>query len=113
MLVIAVDVGHGQMDAGLRADPRVTCLEGLNARAVTLDHLGGVRPELVVCDVSFISLTLALPPALDLAQPGPLLVGVLTAVAQLVLFLYQRLDLGADLRVVHAVSLPPPAGSQA
>jgi 23S rRNA (cytidine1920-2'-O)/16S rRNA (cytidine1409-2'-O)-methyltransferase len=68
--VIAIDVGHGQMDSGLRADPRVTCIEGLNARALTLEHLGGMRPEIVVCDVSFISLTLALPPALDLARAG-------------------------------------------
>ncbi len=68
--VIAVDVGHGQMDVGLRADPRVTCSEGLNARALTLEHLGGTRPDIVVCDVSFISLTLAMPPALEFARPG-------------------------------------------
>lgn len=68
--VVALDVGHGQLDPGLAADPRVTVLEKLNARDLTLDHLGGERPDFVVSDVSFISLKLALPPALDLAPAG-------------------------------------------
>ena len=68
--VVAVDVGHGQLDPLLAADPRVTVLEKLNARDLTLAHLGGRRPDFVVCDVSFISLKLALPAALDLAAPG-------------------------------------------
>lgn len=68
--VVALDVGHGQLDAALRAEPRVTCIEGVNARALTGGDIGGVRPDLLVCDVSFISLTLALPPALALAAPG-------------------------------------------
>lgn len=68
--VWAVDVGHGQFDAGLRADPRVRLREGLNARDLTLSDIEGDVPEAVVCDVSFISLTLALPPALDLAGKG-------------------------------------------
>lgn len=68
--VVAVDVGHDQMDAGLKADPRVTCLEGLNARALTLEAIGGLAPDFGVCDVSFISLKLALPPALEIAAPG-------------------------------------------
>jgi 23S rRNA (cytidine1920-2'-O)/16S rRNA (cytidine1409-2'-O)-methyltransferase len=68
--VVALDVGHGQLDAGLAADPRVSVLERLNARDLTPAHLEGRRPGLVVCDVSFISLKLALPPALDLAAPG-------------------------------------------
>lgn len=67
--VTAVDVGHGQMAGALLADPRVTLHEGLNARDVTLAHCGGERPEFLVCDVSFISLTLALPPALEIAAP--------------------------------------------
>lgn len=70
--VFAVDVGHGQMDAGLRADPRIACIEGLNARDLAPADLGGARPDFVVSDVSFISLTLALPPALDLAAAGAL-----------------------------------------
>ena len=65
--VTAIDVGHGQMDAGLRSDPRVTVVEGLNARDLTADTFPGGLPDFLVCDVSFISLTLALPPALELA----------------------------------------------
>jgi 23S rRNA (cytidine1920-2'-O)/16S rRNA (cytidine1409-2'-O)-methyltransferase len=68
--VVAVDVGHGQLHDWLRADLRVSNLETLNARELTRDHLAGRRVDLVVSDVSFISLKLALPPALDLAEPG-------------------------------------------
>jgi 23S rRNA (cytidine1920-2'-O)/16S rRNA (cytidine1409-2'-O)-methyltransferase len=66
--VTAIDVGHGQLDAAIAADPRVVAIEGLNARALAAGHLAR-PPDLVVCDVSFISLTLALPPALALAAP--------------------------------------------
>jgi 23S rRNA (cytidine1920-2'-O)/16S rRNA (cytidine1409-2'-O)-methyltransferase len=65
--VIALDVGYGQLHPRLRADPRVTVLERVNAR--TLTELP-FPPELVVCDVSFISVRTALPPALALAAPG-------------------------------------------
>ncbi|MBX3576012.1 MAG: TlyA family RNA methyltransferase [Rhizobiaceae bacterium] len=68
--VFAVDVGRGQLHPSLAADPRVTAIEGLNARELTAGDLGGIRPDLVVADVSFISLKLALPPALGLAAPG-------------------------------------------
>ncbi|WP_206078707.1 TlyA family RNA methyltransferase [Allomesorhizobium camelthorni] len=68
--VTAIDVGHGQMHPTLKADPRVTFIEGLNARDLTAAKLGGRLPNFLVSDVSFISLTLALPPALDLARPG-------------------------------------------
>lgn len=70
--VAAVDVGHDQMDGKLRADPRVSCIEGLNARSMTLEHIGGQAPEFLVSDVSFISLKLALPPALEFAASGAL-----------------------------------------
>ena len=65
--VIAVDVGYGQLHERLRGDPRVTVLERTNAR-----ELGELpfQPELIVCDVSFISVRLALPPVLALAKPG-------------------------------------------
>ena len=65
--VVAVDVGYGQLHPRLRADPRVTVLERVNVRS-----LGELpfAPELVVCDVSFISVRTALPPVLRLAQPG-------------------------------------------
>src|SRR5437870_1517815 len=65
--VIALDVGYGQLHPRLRGDPRVTVLERTNARA--LERLP-FAPELVVCDVSFISVRTALPPALRLAKPG-------------------------------------------
>ncbi|MGD0166270.1 MAG: TlyA family RNA methyltransferase [Gaiellaceae bacterium] len=65
--VIALDVGYGQLAQKLRDDSRVTVLERLNARE--LRELP-FAPELVVCDVSFISLRLVLPPALALAAPG-------------------------------------------
>jgi 23S rRNA (cytidine1920-2'-O)/16S rRNA (cytidine1409-2'-O)-methyltransferase len=68
--VFAIDVGHGQMAASLRDDPRVTLIEGLNARDITDAHVGGEHPSLIVCDVSFISLKLALTPALEIAEPG-------------------------------------------
>jgi len=67
--VFAVDVGHGQMAAHLRADRRVTPIEGLNARDLSEARLGGARPDFLACDVSFISLVLALPPALALVRP--------------------------------------------
>jgi len=68
--VTAIDVGTGQMDQKLRSDPRVTCLEGVNARSLTREMIGGRRPNFLVSDVSFISLRLALPPALALAGEG-------------------------------------------
>lgn len=68
--VIAVDVGTAQLHPRIASDPRVTNLENLNARALARDHLEGRNIDLVVSDVSFISLKLALPPALDLAENG-------------------------------------------
>lgn len=65
--VIAVDVGYGQLHPRLRDDPRVVVLERVNARALTELPFA---PQLVVCDVSFISVRTALPPALALAAPG-------------------------------------------
>ena len=65
--VIALDVGYGQLHPRIRGDARVTVLERTNVR--TLVELP-FRPEIVVCDVSFISVRTALPPALRLAAPG-------------------------------------------
>ncbi|QFY59258.1 TlyA family RNA methyltransferase [Rhizobium grahamii] len=67
--VTAIDVGHGQMHPRLTADPRVTNIEGLNARNLVADDIGHAV-SFIVSDVSFISLKLALAPALDLAEPG-------------------------------------------
>jgi 23S rRNA (cytidine1920-2'-O)/16S rRNA (cytidine1409-2'-O)-methyltransferase len=62
--VIALDVGYGQLHPKLRDDPRVVVLERTNARHVTQLPFA---PQLVTCDVSFISLRIALPPVLRLA----------------------------------------------
>jgi 23S rRNA (cytidine1920-2'-O)/16S rRNA (cytidine1409-2'-O)-methyltransferase len=71
--VTAVDVGHGQM---MVHDDRVTLIEGLNARDLQRSHLP--HPiELIVCDVSFISLKLALLPALALAEQGAQLIALI------------------------------------
>jgi 23S rRNA (cytidine1920-2'-O)/16S rRNA (cytidine1409-2'-O)-methyltransferase len=67
--VFAVDVGHGQMSPLFREDKRVTLIENLNARELTGAHLSEIAPGFIACDVSFISLKLALPPALALAAP--------------------------------------------
>jgi 23S rRNA (cytidine1920-2'-O)/16S rRNA (cytidine1409-2'-O)-methyltransferase len=61
--VVAVDVGYGQLDWGLRNDPRVNVLERTNARALTVEMLL-YRPEVASIDVSFISLTKVLPAVL-------------------------------------------------
>ena len=62
-LVVALDVGRGQLDWKLRADPRVIPLEGINARYLTPEILpDGIRHvDIVTIDVSFISLRLVLP----------------------------------------------------
>jgi 23S rRNA (cytidine1920-2'-O)/16S rRNA (cytidine1409-2'-O)-methyltransferase len=65
--VVAVDVGYGQLHPRLREDERVTVLERTNARQLTQLPFA---PELVTCDVSFISVRLALPPVLRLAARG-------------------------------------------
>jgi len=65
--VIALDVGYGQLHERLRRDERVVVLERVNARQ--LRELP-FAPDLVVADVSFISLRLVLPPALALARAG-------------------------------------------
>jgi 23S rRNA (cytidine1920-2'-O)/16S rRNA (cytidine1409-2'-O)-methyltransferase len=77
--VTGIDVGHGQLHARLREDGRVRCIEGINARAVdaTLfiaddaDSAGlGAGFDLLVADLSFISLTLVLPAVAALLKPG-------------------------------------------
>jgi 23S rRNA (cytidine1920-2'-O)/16S rRNA (cytidine1409-2'-O)-methyltransferase len=65
--VLAVDVGYGQLHERLRSDARVTVLERTNARELIELPFA---PDLVVCDVSFISVRLALPPVLALARTG-------------------------------------------
>ncbi len=67
--VYAVDVGYGQLDASLRADPRVVSLERQNLRLLPREAV----PEpldLITLDLSFISLTLVLPRLLEFLRPG-------------------------------------------
>ncbi len=77
--VIALDVGHGQLAASVRSDPRVTVVEGFNARYLTRDSLVAathnvVQPDtgidLVVADLSFISLGTVLPAIVDTVGTG-------------------------------------------
>lgn len=83
--VIAVDVGYGQMAWELRQDPRVIILDRTNVRHLTLDQLGEPT-ELVVADLSFISLTLVL----------PALVSVSTPTADFLLMVKPQFEVGRD-----------------
>jgi 23S rRNA (cytidine1920-2'-O)/16S rRNA (cytidine1409-2'-O)-methyltransferase len=79
--VIGVEVGHDQLDPGLRDDPRVTCLEGLNARAMSsearlADALAARPVDVAVMDVSFISQTLILPEIAALLPVGGTLISL-------------------------------------
>ncbi len=65
--VVAVDVAYGEFDWRLRSDPRVTVIERRNARTLTPVQLP-YRPQLIVIDVSFISLRKVLPAVLDCAE---------------------------------------------
>ncbi|HLV74567.1 MAG TPA: TlyA family RNA methyltransferase [Vulgatibacteraceae bacterium] len=68
--VYAVDVGYGQIAWSLRTDERVTVMERVNVRELTPEMLDGPPPELVVGDLSFISLRLVLGPLRACAAPG-------------------------------------------
>lgn len=68
-LVYAVDVGHGQLAEPVRSHPRVRVHEGLNLRDLTLDDVDGQPVDLIVGDVSFISLKLLLEPLFGVLAP--------------------------------------------
>jgi 23S rRNA (cytidine1920-2'-O)/16S rRNA (cytidine1409-2'-O)-methyltransferase len=130
--VVCVDVGYGQLAWSLRTDPRVTVLERTNARDVTLASVGEPA-DLVVADLSFISLRLVLPALTAVATEDVDLVpmvkpqfevgrdrlgpgGVVRepelraeAVAEVARFAYDELGLG--VRGVVASSLPGPSGN--
>ncbi len=74
--VYAVDVGQGQLAWKLRQDARVVVLEKTNGRHLTAAQVPEA-PDLVVCDASFIPLTLVLPAGLALAKPGARLVALI------------------------------------
>jgi 23S rRNA (cytidine1920-2'-O)/16S rRNA (cytidine1409-2'-O)-methyltransferase len=67
--VVAVDVGHGQLHERLVADRRVVNLERTNVRHIDVDTIGG-PVDLVVGDLSFISLSLVIDPLVSVCQPG-------------------------------------------
>lgn len=73
--VVAVDVGHGQMDAALREDPRVSVFEGVNIRSVP-DGLWAPEFDGAAIDVSFISLVLVLPHVVPWVRQGGWLVAL-------------------------------------
>ncbi|MGH3471682.1 MAG: TlyA family RNA methyltransferase [Nocardioidaceae bacterium] len=83
--VLAVDVGYGQLAWLLRQDPRVTVLDRTNIRDLDAGRLD-VAPDLVVADLSFISLTLVL----------PVLVGLVAGGADLVLMVKPQFEVGRD-----------------
>lgn len=68
--VLAYDVGYGQLAHRLRVDERVTVVERTNIREVGPEDVPPPLPELVVCDVSFIALTVVLPNLIGLTAPG-------------------------------------------
>lgn len=129
--VIAVDVGYGQLAWSLQSDPRVSVMDRTNVR--TLDPQAvAPAPELVVGDMSFISLTLVLPPLLAAAAPGADLLlmvkpqfevgrqrlgrgGVVRDPGlhvEAVLAVAERAhELGAAVRAITASPLPGPAGN--
>lgn len=74
--VHAIDVGHSQLDWKIRSNERVVVREKLNARYLTRDDIPDPI-SLCVIDVSFISLTLILPPAFELLEPGGLIVALI------------------------------------
>jgi 23S rRNA (cytidine1920-2'-O)/16S rRNA (cytidine1409-2'-O)-methyltransferase len=84
-VVIAVDVGHGQLHPSLADDPRVLSLEKTDARALTRETIERAARDagldaagaMITCDVSFIGLDKVLPPALALATPGSELVALI------------------------------------
>ncbi|WP_346797558.1 TlyA family RNA methyltransferase [Halomonas sp. Bachu 37] len=89
--VVGVEVGHGQLDASLRQDPRVNCLEGINARHMSqseevLAALAAYPATTAVMDVSFISQTLIVPEIAALLPAG----------GQLISLVKPQFELGPD-----------------
>ena len=93
--VIAVDVGHGQLVEEIRSDPRVRTYERLNVRDLGLEHVDNRPVDLVVGDLSFISLALVLPALVPLLG-GPLLLLVKPQ------FELQPIDIGPGGKVKDA-----------
>lgn len=101
--VFAIDVGHDQLADSVRQDPRVVVHEGTNLRDLTLEHVAGEPVQLVVADVSFISLTLLLAPMLD----------VLTENGQALLMVKPQFEVGRALLGGGGVVRDPELHAQA
>ena len=67
--VVSLDVGHGQLHPKLRGHPRVTVMERCNVRSIGPDDIGG-EVDLVVADLSFISLNKVIPALVGVTRPG-------------------------------------------
>lgn len=83
--VAAVDVGHGQLHPRLRVDERVSVFEHTNVRDIAADDLGG-QVDLVVADLSFISLTVVAANLVEIVRPG----------GDLVLLVKPQFEIGRD-----------------
>lgn len=103
LLVVAVDVGFGQLDARLRADARVDVRERTNIRSLDADAIGG-PVDVVVADLAFISLRTAAPSLLACAAPG----------AELVWLVKPQFEAGrAEVSRGHGVVRDPEVRAQA
>lgn len=94
--VLAVDVGYGQLAWSLQTDPRVTVMDRTNLRGLTVADLP-YRPDLVVADLSFISLRLVLPVLADVVAPG----------ADLLLMVKPQFEVGREALGPRAVVRDP------
>ncbi len=74
--VYAVDVGYGQLDWKLRQDQRVIVMEKINARYLKPEDIGEPA-DIAVIDVSFISLTMIIPPTVNILKPGGVLIALI------------------------------------
>jgi 23S rRNA (cytidine1920-2'-O)/16S rRNA (cytidine1409-2'-O)-methyltransferase len=101
--VIAVDVGGGQLAPRLRADPRVRLHERTNLRDLRLDHVGGAPVDLVVADVSFISLTLLISPLVSVTRDD----------GWLLVLVKPQFEVGRELLGKHGVVRTPEHQTQA
>ncbi|KJW04153.1 ftsJ-like methyltransferase family protein [Rickettsia argasii T170-B] len=75
-LIFAIDVGYGELHPKLRDNPHIKVLEKTNARYLT-DKQIITKPDLIVCDASFISLTTILPTALNLVKEDCMLIALI------------------------------------
>ena len=100
--VVALDVGHGQLDPRIAKDGRVIEMSGVNIREVEADDLP-FRPAMIVSDVSFISLTYVIPVIVRIAAPG----------AQIVLLVKPQFEVGREGLGRHGIVEDPALREQA